>query len=245
MNYSSSLKLQSKYDPDISFTLRKPSHGRRMEFDLAASEYRSQIRELQRKHKALSEQMDQLREAWRVETDAKLAQLKRLDTDEAKTEIARIEAGRELEKLRWLYGRADSQELKTEILDKLAAIDTKTAIVFEGDADLVEEMRLLNEESIRLLQKHYHPARIKWGLKAVEGITIDDEVPTVDTLIADGPEELLREILDKIEEVAGLTGEALKLSCLPTGSSDQDTGRSTATTAESAVETVSTEPATA
>ncbi len=51
---------------------------------------------------------------------------------------------------------------------------------------------------------------LKWGLKRVEGLTLDGEPATPESLIAIGPEELSKEILTAIRRECGLTDEERK-----------------------------------
>jgi len=51
---------------------------------------------------------------------------------------------------------------------------------------------------------------LRWGLKRVEGLTLDGEPATPESLIATGPEELSSEILATIRRECGLTDEERK-----------------------------------
>ena len=46
---------------------------------------------------------------------------------------------------------------------------------------------------------------LEWGLEAIDGMEIDGEPITVDSLIAKGPEDLTREILEKIKGQCALS----------------------------------------
>lgn len=50
----------------------------------------------------------------------------------------------------------------------------------------------------------------RWGLREVEGLSIDGETPTADLLLDRGPEELVREILTSIKAECGLSPEEAK-----------------------------------
>lgn len=62
------------------------------------------------------------------------------------------------------------------------------------------------------------PRYIRWGLLSIEGLTIDGEPATVETLISDGPEEIIPEIRDAIKSRLGLTVVQQKNSQAPTTS---------------------------
>lgn len=51
---------------------------------------------------------------------------------------------------------------------------------------------------------------LRWGLLEISGLRIDGERPTVDKLFANGPEDLLREIVDRIKSECGLTEDQRK-----------------------------------
>ena len=48
---------------------------------------------------------------------------------------------------------------------------------------------------------------LKWGLTAVAGLLIDGEPVTAKRLYADGPEDLTREIVNRVKRECGLTDE--------------------------------------
>jgi len=51
---------------------------------------------------------------------------------------------------------------------------------------------------------------LNWGLIRVEGLTLDGQTATPESLIAAGPEELCREILAAVKAECGLTEEERK-----------------------------------
>ncbi|MBS1873034.1 MAG: hypothetical protein JSU00_07455 [Acidobacteria bacterium] len=53
-------------------------------------------------------------------------------------------------------------------------------------------------------------AYLRWGLAGVSGLLIDGQPPTADTLFERGPEDLLREIVDRIKCECGLTDDERK-----------------------------------
>ena len=53
-------------------------------------------------------------------------------------------------------------------------------------------------------------AYVRWGLLSVEGLEVDGQVPSVDTLIHAGPEPLCREIVAAIKRECALTEEERK-----------------------------------
>lgn len=70
---------------------------------------------------------------------------------------------------------------------------------------------------------------LRWGLAAVEGLTIDGRPADVESLIAHGPEELLAEALAAVRRETGLSEEERKnseshsISHFPTGPSGDAT----------------------
>ena len=53
-------------------------------------------------------------------------------------------------------------------------------------------------------------AYLEWGLEALEGLTIDGEAATPETLISKGPVDLAGEILARIKAACGLSEEERK-----------------------------------
>jgi hypothetical protein len=51
---------------------------------------------------------------------------------------------------------------------------------------------------------------LRWGLRKVSGLRIDGEEATTEALVADGPEELCKEIVSAIKRECGLTEEERK-----------------------------------
>ena len=74
----------------------------------------------------------------------------------------------------------------------------------EAGEDLKEkiEATLLTQEVERLY--------LEWGLRGIEGLEIDGRPATPETVIAEGPEELCREIVAAIRSECGLSEEERK-----------------------------------
>ena len=58
------------------------------------------------------------------------------------------------------------------------------------------------------IDRHYG----RWGLVAVEGLEIDGEAATPETLLESGPEGLVHEVLEAVRREAGLNEEGSKNS---------------------------------
>lgn len=61
-----------------------------------------------------------------------------------------------------------------------------------------------------LLGQEIETLYLRWGLASVEGISIDGQAATAETLIAKGPEPLSKEIVVAIQAECGLTEEERK-----------------------------------
>jgi hypothetical protein len=59
---------------------------------------------------------------------------------------------------------------------------------------------------------------LRWGLRAIEGLEIDGEPATPETLVERGPEELIAEALAAIKSEAGLSEAERKNSASPSTS---------------------------
>jgi hypothetical protein len=53
-------------------------------------------------------------------------------------------------------------------------------------------------------------AYLRWGLCEITGLSIDGECPTAALLFESGPEDLLREIVDRIKRECGLSDDERK-----------------------------------
>jgi hypothetical protein len=61
-----------------------------------------------------------------------------------------------------------------------------------------------------ILSQEINAMYLRWGLAALDGLTIDGEAATVAQLIEKGPEDLMLEIVSKIKEQCGLNDAELK-----------------------------------
>lgn len=89
--------------------------------------------------------------------------------------------------------------------------------------EVVDELIKLSDKMEQISSDEIDPRWLKWGLKKIEGIEIDDQPATPDSLTSDGPPALFREIVDRIKRLAQLNGdeeknsESLTTSGEPTG----------------------------
>jgi len=86
---------------------------------------------------------------------------------------------------------------------------TKTIQGVLGKLEFIEagEKSAHEEAEAALLGAQVDREYLRWGLIAVEGLTIDGEAATVETLAESGPEELTAEVIEAIRREARL-GEA-------------------------------------
>ena len=61
-----------------------------------------------------------------------------------------------------------------------------------------------------LLSHEIDQIYLEWGLVAIEGLTIDGEAATEESVVAKGPEALTKEIVDAIKGQCGLSDEERK-----------------------------------
>jgi hypothetical protein len=100
--------------------------------------------------------------------------------------VARMSLGRRIELTRQMWELAR----KVECLE--AGDDPREKL----------EAALLRSEIDRLY--------VKWGLVRVDGLTVDGQPATPETLIGSGPEDLCREVLEAVKAECGLTEEERK-----------------------------------
>lgn len=186
MQYSSTVRVHSEVIEGVVFDVRKPSYGRRLEFDTLNAGFRDKVRDIARQHKTLREEYDAIVTAFEHETARQIADLRKA--------YALIEAPTQ----------GETEEFEAQ----LAALD---AAVAEVDEALIDKMNELGEQSLRLTSADYNPRRIAWGLAAIAGLSIDGvDVATAEELIASAPYELTMEVLRAVDKVSGLSSEQLK-----------------------------------
>jgi hypothetical protein len=186
MQYSSTVRVQSEVLEDVSFEVRKPSYGRRLEFDTLNASFRDQVREIARQHRALREQYDAI-----------------LADHEHTTERAIADATKAYKLI-----EAPTEGETAEFNAQVAALEAASADV---DETLIERMNELGEKSLRLTSTEYNPRRIAWGLASIDGLSVDGEaVTTAEALIAHAPYELTMEVLRAVDTVSALSSEQLK-----------------------------------
>ena len=61
-----------------------------------------------------------------------------------------------------------------------------------------------------LLQREVERAYVRWGLRAVSGLTVNGRIADPELLAAEGPEELFREALEAVRRETGLSEEERK-----------------------------------
>jgi hypothetical protein len=117
--------------------------------------------------------------------------------------------------------------------------------VDERTADQLEDLMRMADELDTIAGGDIDPAWLRWGLRKLEGLTIDDVEADVEMLISDGPPALFSEIVDVIKKTAQLNGEDEKNSESPIISGGVMGGTTTDTTAPPASSQDSTELETA
>jgi len=70
--------------------------------------------------------------------------------------------------------------------------------------------RLDDRMEAALLESEINLTYLRWGLKSIDGLTVDGADATPDLLAERGPEELFREALAAVRAQAGLTAEERK-----------------------------------
>ena len=71
--------------------------------------------------------------------------------------------------------------------------------------DFLDADRETNKMAAAILATEVDRIYLQWGLKEVEGLSIDDRPATPESLVALGPEELLQEALAFVRSECGLT----------------------------------------
>ena len=78
-------------------------------------------------------------------------------------------------------------------------------------AEFLQSGQQLHEQlEANLLVQEIEATYLRWALAGINGLTIDGEPATTDQLLARGPEELTREILQAIKKLCGLDEDERK-----------------------------------
>src|SRR6202044_2341976 len=73
-------------------------------------------------------------------------------------------------------------------------------------ADL-ERIQELDVKQLTLIVNDFSPIYARWGIKTIEGLEIDGQPATVDTLLSDGPEPLVNEVVNEIIRLTRMSAE--------------------------------------
>jgi hypothetical protein len=234
MEYQSTIRIESQTCPGVAFCLYKPSYGRVLEFDRENARYREAARKINTENRELQEDREAERKAWFEAQAVKLSDLKSKDEDGDAKEIARIETGLEYERLLELVPRTTTDEQRKELADKFVALEDQEKDVFRMDPELLEKLRNLREKSDSLVASEYNLPRLRWGLDKIENLSINGKPATAESLVQDGPIDLVREIVTKIDEISGMSQEQLRNFELPSSSEEAERKAETTTTANAA-----------
>jgi len=206
-DYPAEQRILSKIIPGVAFTIFAPSYARRMAFDAAIAEFKSETRLINRQFQRLKDQVEELRRPWAHAGGEK----------KCKDLQALIEETQDAEELTLLNEQLSDAQFKLP-------------------PEISDELEALNERSNLLLVTKHNAPRVRVYCKSVEGLQVLGKEATIDTLLSDGPPELFVEILDAIDTVSEASEELIKNLQLPSTSSDQVVGKTTSTIAPSASE---------
>lgn len=157
---------------------------------------------------------------------------------------------------------AEARKRQREIIMQGAALNERRAPVLEDDGskriniysgEVVKEFtNEIDRTEFNLwvndLEEFRHrelcPVYVRWGVAKIEGLVIDGQDATVDTLLSDGPRDLADEIFAELEGRVELSAVETKNSESPTISSAADGTAMTTTAAIAAEPEAEPQPAT-
>lgn len=236
MDYTSSFSIPSETNPGTTFEIHKPSHGRRVEFDRLNADFRERMRKVRKRADAIRDEIQRQRDEWNTATEKRLADLKADDATDHSAAIERLNNGLEMERLRSILVNLPSgqDEATTRPILEMIVAAGRNAETFVVPAELAEEQQDLHTETTLLIEGAYKQTRIRWGLKSVDGLTINGAPATAESLIYAGPPDLVVEIYNAIEQAGSFSSEQLKNSQWPITSNVPADGSKTNTTATNA-----------
>lgn len=216
MDFPTTRTIQSATTPGVSFTINRMVEARRTELRLQLVDIQDKVRERLRRVRRSNARIRSLLDAWKDEHAEEFGKL-----------VAVVREQRS--------GDKPTPSLLSD--EQLAEIRISTLDLEDSREELnveYEKIRLIEESEI-------FPLWVKWGLVSVEGLLIDGQPVTADS-ISYGPSELYNEIVRAIESEIGLTQAELKNSASPSTSDGAEGGITTDSTAISASNTVSISP---
>lgn len=123
----------------------------------------------------------------------------------------------------------------------------------EESRDVVRIAAITDEIETEVIQG-LNPVWLKWGVKSIQGLFLKDDdnpeaepvaIETPEQLVANGPSELMVEILGTLKALAGMSEDEIKNYALPSTSGAQTDGSVRNTSASVAESVVSSAPETA
>ncbi len=211
VEYCSISEFESKLVPGVKYTLQKMSHGRRMVLNRSASPIYSEMNEIQRQIDTVQEELE------RAESEAKISPCtcKHPVSPDSKADCHDDKSGRCV--------RKGCQCRKPCPDPEIGSYDKKAELV---------------------INKLY-PVYIRWAVIDVQGLNIQlpsgsSVAATTDTLLSDGPEFLIPELGEYIQQLMKLSPDEVMGFKLPSTSAAQVDGKINDTVADPAVEIVCT-----
>ncbi|CAB4130912.1 hypothetical protein UFOVP130_44 [uncultured Caudovirales phage] len=113
-------------------------------------------------------------------------------------------------------------------------VEEATTLAGQSEPSTVRASALLDGVTA-LIEEKVTPQWVRWGLHSIEGLTIDGEAATTDSLIESGPRALYAEIADAIKREAGMSEEQRGESAPPTISGAPVDGRTNGISADPVV----------
>ncbi len=114
---------------------------------------------------------------------------------------------------------------------KLREITDQASKIMEDTPEDALKAFVLHQKVSEIVSDQINPMWVRWGLKSIDGLTIDGEPATVESLIESGPPELYAEIADAIKSASGLNEQQRGESGPLTTSGAQADGRMSDTSA--------------
>jgi len=213
MNYTSTTRIQSAIAPEIFYTLRKMSWGRRNQFNEMMVKPFGRMAEARREREFLEDQPP----------------FKKI-----------IELRTSLENLVPPAEGAQDEERKAFVAKVDAITDEIDALAKTAPPGPARQIRDLIEEENNI-DRAQAKALLDWALIKIEGLEIDgNPTPSVEMLVMEGPEKVVEEICKEISKRMRLGDTEIKNLESPTTSAGVAGGSGPNTTATSASETSTT-----
>lgn len=241
IEYFSTKDFESKLVPGVRFKLRKASKGRRSSFNLKESALLARRTDLQKRLAPIQDEIRQAEDAAKLEPcscshalDGDIVAAKKQDIDRLNTAMNGRDGWTKVELIDGCHNAVTKRCLIDGCNCRKAKPDPAVGDYSKYQEVMSELLRVTDEIGL---------AQARYFVSEVQGLKVDGQDATIDSLIESGPEGLAEEVSAEVQKLLNLTlDESLAFQQPTTGgaavaSSESSTAQPTAIPASGASST--------